>query len=340
MDQLFFEIVNDSKSTGTKGKSPLKKLISLYRSAGPNPTDLITWNLRRFSLAYSALCLTVPQLFEGTETEDTDENSIRLMFEELIEIILTRNPNIFSTFFEDWAQNLYGNGDNFETFDAVFGGICGAIIFKIKKGIKSEGDDKLRLITTEIPNLIISILGPMCNVSSIAEFLVERSGYFTNELNNPEEALTSSLIGSLLSGIAVDAPNNFQAMRSLLPTGYGPPLPQQILFTVFQNLRDSAELIATRIQENILLPLIKGNLGKRRIILKHVAAIAKVNVNRAKLQAEIGTINSDGFVMGWWGILLKLCDPFTLLVDSIRKSKLSLIDKNFVIFKSKKTWPI
>lgn len=331
LDQLFFEIVNDLKNNnGTKGKSPLKKLISLYRSAGPKPSDLITWNLRRFSLAYSALSLTIPQLFEGNENEN-----VNLLFDELLEIVLTRNPNVFATFFEDWAQNLLGNDDNFEIFDAIFGGICGAIVSKIQIETKSGGDDKLKLITTEIPNLIISVLGPMCQVPSIAEFLIKRSGYFKSEFSTPDEALNSSLIGVLLKGIAVDAPDNFDAMRSLLPNGYGPPLPQQILLTAFQNLRDSTELILSRIQENILLPLIKGNVEFRQMVLKHVAAVAKINSNRAKLQAEIGTINSDGFIMGWWGILLKLCDPFTLAGDSVRKSKLPLIGINFLIYNSK-----
>ena len=263
LDQLFFDIVNDVKNNyGTQGKSPLKKLLSLYRSAGPKPSDLITWNLRRFSLAYSALSLTVPQLFEGNESDD-----VNLVFDELLEIVLTRNPNVFATFFEDWAQNLFETDDNFETFDAVFGGICGAIVSKIQNETKSGGDDKLRLITTEIPNLIISVLGPMCRVPSIAEFLIKRSGYFKSEFCTPDEALNSSLIGVLLKGIAVDAPDNFDAMRSLLPNGYGPPLPQQILFTAFQNLRDSTELILTRIQENILLPLIKGNVEFRQVML-------------------------------------------------------------------------
>lgn len=319
LDQLFFEIVNDE---GSGPSSVLKKLLSLYRSAGPNPSDLITCNLRRFSLAYSALSLTVPELFEGGDVR-TDG------FGELIEILLTRNPNIHATFFEDLASNL---SDDQETFDSVFGGICEAIC---AKATAAKGEDKLMAMTTEIPNLILGVLGPMCHVSSIAEFLAERSGYFGAEFpGGPMEAVRKSLCGAIWSGMAVDAPGNFEAMQSLLPKGYGPPLPQPVLMAAFQSLRDSTEMVLNSLQDNFLLPLIKASSNSRQVVLKHFAALARLNVNRAKLQADPATINSDGFIMGVFSILLKLCDPFTLAGETVKQAKILLIDINF-IFKSK-----
>lgn len=327
LDQLFFEIVNESKGSGS---SVLKKLLSLYRSAGPQPSDLITWNLRRFSLAYSALSLTVPELFEGEgHTANNTNNTSDLSFDELIEILLVRNPNVYATFFEDLSENLSGDP---ETFDSVFNGICCAII---GRALSSKGEDKLIKMTSEIPNLILSVLGPMCRVPKITEYLVERSGFFTETISEPIEASTKSIFGAIWTGMSVDAPGNFEAMRSLLPKGYGPPLPQPILMTAFQSLRDTSEMVSGSLQENVLLPLIKGNPAHRQIVLKHLAALAKVNANRAKLQADPTTINSDGFVMGAFAILLRLCDPFTLAGDSVRKLKIPLIDMNF-IYKSKR----
>ena len=312
---MFFEVVNESKGSGS---SVLKKLLSLYRSAGPNPSDLITWNLRKFSLSYTALALTIPELFDGESGG----------FAELIEIILKRNPNIYATFYENLAEVLSSDE---ETFDAVFGGICGAVIENV---LSAKGEDKLLAMTTEIPNLIISILAPMCRVSSISSFLVERSEYFAEQISSPSEASRSSIVGALWTSMSVDAPDNFEAMRSLLPKGYGPPLPQQILSTACQSLRATIDLLLNNLQENFLLPLIKGHPPHRQIILNHLAAMAKVNKNRAKLQAEPGTINSDGFVMCAFMGLLKLCDPFTLAGEATKRVKIPLIDMNF-IFKSK-----
>lgn len=321
LDQLFFEIVNESSGPS----SVLKRLLSLYRSAGPNPSDLITWNLRRFSLAYSALSLTVPELFEGEAAAAGTDG-----FSELIEILLTRNPNVYATFFEDLAGNLC---DDLDTFDAVFGGICGAIC---AKATEAKGDDKLTAMTTEIPNLILGVLGPMCRVPSISEFLVERSGYFAEEFpGGPAEASHKSLCGAIWTGMAVDAAGNFGAMQSLLPKGYGPPLPQPILMAAFQSLRDSAEMVASSLQDNFLLPLIKASPRSRQVVLQHLAALAHLNANRAKLQADAATINSDGFVMGVFSILLKLCDPFTSAGETVKQAKIPLIDVNF-IFKSKR----
>lgn len=318
LDQLFFEIVNQSKNSSS---SPLKKLLSLYRSAGPKPSDLITWNLRRFSLAYSALALTVPELFE-----DYSGNS---GFGELIEILLTRNPNVYATFFEDLADNL---SSDLDTFDGVFGGICEGIIERI---LVAKGEEKLSEMSSDIPNLIISVIGPMCRVPKIAEFLVERSGYFASSIASPQEVYTKSIVGAILKGMSIDAPDNFDAMRSLLPQGYAPPLPHQILMAAFQSLRGTLELVTTSLQENVLLPLIKGSVSHRNAILKHLAAIAQINVNRAKLQADKETINSDGFVMGVFSILLKLCDPFTMAGEAVKKAKIPLIDIQF-IYKSKR----
>lgn len=299
----------------------LKKLLSLYRSAGPKPSDVITWNLRRFSLAYSALALTVPELFEGCRMSENG-------FGELIDILLTRNPNVFSTFFEDLADNLAGD---LESFDGVFGGICGAVIERISG---AKGEDKLTEMTSDIPNLIMAVIGPMCRVPMIAEFLVKRSGCFSEVITGPQEVYSKSIVGAVCKGISVDAPDNFEAMRSLLPQGYGPPLPQQVLLAAFQSLRDSLELVTTSLQENVVLPLIKGNAEHRNVILKHLATIARVNVNRAKLQADKETINSDGLVMGAFSLLLKLCDPFTMAGEAVKMSKIPLIDIIF-IYKSK-----
>lgn len=312
LDQLFFEIVNGSKGTGS---SALKKLLSLYRSAGPKPSDLITWNLRRFSLAYAALSLTVPELFDGEGSAG---------FGELIDILLVRNPNVYATFFEDLVENL---SSDLETFDAVFGGIFAAIIERVLSG---NGEERLLAMTTDIPNLIVAILGPICRVPAVSEFLVMRSGYFAAELSSPQEASKKSLIGAIWTGMAVDAPDNFSAMRALLPNGYCPPLPQQLLMAAYQSLRDNLELVTTSLQDNFLLPLIKSSANNRNVVLKHLAAVAKANANRAKLQAEAGTINSDGFVMGAYSMLLKLCDPFTLAGEIVRKSKLPLLDTNFI----------
>ena len=282
---------------------------------------MITWNLRRFSLAYSALSLTVPELFEGNGNHDG--------FAELIEILLSRNPNVYATFFEDLASNL---SHDMDTFDAVFEGICGAVC---SKAIGAKGQDKLMAMTTEIPNLILGVLGPMSRVPSISQFIVERSGFFSSEiLGGPTEASRQSLCGAIWTGMAVDAPGNFEAMQSLLPKGYGPPLPQPILMTAFQSLRDTTEMTSASLQENFLVPLIKASPNYRQTVLKHFAALAKVNANRAKLQADPTTINSDGFIMGIFSILLKLCDPFTLAGESVKQSKIPLIDINF-IFKSK-----
>lgn len=325
MDQLLFEIVNGSKRTGNSSSSVLKKLLSLYRAAGPQPSDLITWNLRRFSLAYSALNLTVPELFDEAEEPSGFNNG----FSELIEILLTRNPNVYATFFADLSDNL---SQDVETFDAIFNGICLALIERV---LSAKGEDKLMAMTGEIPNLIISVLGPMCRVAKINEFLVERSGFFSGHISDPVEASTKSIVGAIWTGMSVDAPGNFEAMRSLLPKGYGPPLPQPILMTAFNSLRDTLELVSNSLQDNFLLPLIKGNPAHRQIILKHLAAVAKVNANRSKLQADPNTINSDGFIMGAFTILLKLCDPFTLSGEAVRKSKIPLIDMNF-IYKSKR----
>jgi hypothetical protein len=315
LDQLFFEILNQSKSSSTS--SVLKKLLSLYRSAGPNPSDLITWNLRRFSLAYAALALTVPELFEVGEGQGEG-------FGELIEILLTRNPNVYSTFFEDLAENL---SSDLDTFDGVFGGICGAMIERI---LMTKGEDKICEMTSDIPNLIISVLGPMCRVPKIAEFLVDRSGYFDQNIANPQEVYTKSIVGAILKGMSIDAPDNFDSMRSLLPQGYAPPLPLQVLMTAFQSLRDTLEMVTTNLQENVLLPLIKGHVNHRNVILKHLAAMARVNVNRSKLQAEKETINSDGFIMGVFKILLLFCDPFTMAGEAVKKSKIPLIDIQFI----------
>lgn len=311
---MFFELVNQSETS-----TILKKLLSLYRSAGPKPNDLITWNLRRFSLSYTALALTVPVLFEGT-----GDNG----FEELIEILLTRNPNVYATFFEDLSENL---SNDLDTFDGVFGGICEAMIGRI---LRAKGEDKITEMTSDIPNLIISVLGPMCRVPRIAEFLVERSGYFAQDIASPQEAYNKSIVGAIWKGMSIDAPDNFDAMRSLLPQGYTPPLPHQLLLAAFQSLRDTLELVTSNLQENVLLPLIKGGANHRNAILKHLAAIARVNANRAKLQAEKETINSDGFIMGVFTILLKLCDPFTMAGEAVKKSKIPLIDIQF-IYKSK-----
>ena len=268
-------------------------------------------------MAYAALSLTVPELFEGQASENG--------FWELVEILLKRNPNVYSTFFEDLTENL---AEDLESFDGVFRGICEAIVERIL-GANGE-EDKLTEMTSEIPNLIISVLGPMCRVPKIAEFLVERSGFFASEISNPQEAFSKSIVGAIWKGISVDAPDNFEAMKSLLPQGYGPPLPHQILLAAFQSLRGTLELVTASLQENVLLPLIKGNANHRNAILKHLAAMARVNVNRAKLQAEKETINSDGFIMAIFSILLKLCDPFTMAGEAVKKSKIPLIDTNFI----------
>ena len=300
----------------------MKKLLSLYRSAGPNPSDLLTWNLRRFSLSYSALSLTVPELFEGGEEEFDG-------FRELIEILLTRNPNVYVTFFEDLSTNLR---EDLDTFDAVFGGICGAIC---EKATGAKGDDKLMAMTSEIPNLILLVLGPMCRVPLISEFLIHRSDCFSSSISGgPTEASRKSLCGALWTGMAVDAPDNFEAMKSLLPKDYGPPLPQPVLLAAFQSLRDSSEMVSRSLQENVLLPLIKASPDSRQVVLKHLAALAKLNANRAKLQADPLTINSDGFIMGVFSILLKLCDPFTSAGETVKRAKIPLIDVDS-IFKGK-----
>lgn len=315
LDQLFFQIVNESQR-GTNSSTVLKKLLSLYRSAGPNPSDTITWNLRRFSLAYCALSLTVPELFSNEQVDG---------FGELIEIILKRNPNVYSSFFQDLSDNLI---EDLETFDLVFGGLSEGIC---KLAIESKGDDKLNTMTTTIPNVILGILGPMCRVPSICEFLIERSGYFSGEISGgPLEASRKSLCGAIWSGMAVDAPGNFDAMKSLLPKGYAPPLPQPILMTAYQSLRDATEMALTSLQDNFILPLIKLSPKYREVILKHFAALALLNLNRAKLQADPATINSDGFIMGIFSNLLKLCDPFTQAGESVKKAKIPLIDVNFI----------
>ena len=316
LDQLFFDVINGSAGNS----SVLKKLLSLYRSAGPNPSDVVTWNLRRFSLSYSALSLTVPELFDKSSDVSVSGSAGYL---ELIEILLKRNPNVYATFFEDFAENLKGDC---ETFDAVFGGICGAVIEKVLNG----EEDKLTVMTSEIPNLIFSVLAPMCRVPVITEFLMERSGYFSNHLADPNEASRKSILGAIWSGIAVDAPGNFEAMQSLLPKDYGPPLSQPILMTAFQSLRNNLEIVSSNLQDNFVLPLIKSHPSYRQIILKHLAALSNVNANRAKLQAESASINTDGFVMGAFALLLKLCDPFTLAGENVRKSKIPLIDMNFI----------
>lgn len=319
LDQLFFDIV---KRTGSK-TSTLKALLSLYRAAGPNPNDLITWNLRRFSLSYAALSLTVPELFD----ELGNENS----YSELIEVFLTRNPNLYASFFQDCHDIL-----DSEAFEMLLSGMCGAVIRHMND---SKGTDKLSLMTSDVPNIIISILGPMVQVREIVQFLVDkRTGFFQAEpaFTGPKEAEEKSLVGAIWSAIAVDAPDNFDALKALLPPDYAPPIPQNILLSAFQSLRDSSDLAFTSLHENFLLPIIKSDAANRQVVLKHLAALAALNVNRAKLQADRATINSDGFVMGVFAVLLKFCDPFTLVDVSVKEAKLGLIDYNFLL-KSKHT---
>ena len=87
LDQLFFDVINGSAGNS----SVLKKLLSLYRSAGPNPSDVVTWNLRRFSLSYSALSLTVPELFDKSSDVSVSGSAGYL---ELIEILLKYKNNL------------------------------------------------------------------------------------------------------------------------------------------------------------------------------------------------------------------------------------------------------
>lgn len=323
LDQLFFEIVNGNLKSASTSRSVLKILLSLYRSAGPSPSNVITWNLKRFSLSYAALSLKVPELFEDEESSDGGSNSSR--FGELIEILISRKPNVYVTFYEDLAENL---SSDMELFDSIFGGIFDSIIERILRG---KHEEQLVSMTTDLPNIILSILGPISRVPKVSEFLVQRSGYFSGEIESCTEVTRSSLIGAILTGMSVDAPDNFDAMRALLPKDYGPPLPQHLLMAAYQSLRENLELLISSLQENFLVPLIKSSPEHRNVILKHFAALAKVNGNRAKLQAEAGTINSDGFVMGMFWILLKLCDPFTLAGESVKASKVPLIDVNFIL---------
>ncbi len=67
----------------------------------------------------------------------------------------------------------------------------------------------------------------------------------------------------------------------------------------------------------------------KNVLIKQIFTLSSVNKNRAKLQADVSTINSDGFIMAAWYTLLRFCDPFTLAGNEVVKAKISLIDVNF-----------
>lgn len=316
LDGVFYAIVNGAVEERRKrGVSVVQQLLSLYWAAGPSPTTLLHRNLRRFALSYLTLSFTVEGLFE-------DETERGVVF---VELLAHQRQPLFPSFFADWCDCVVGQNGDVESFEAALSVVFDAGLDRIV----AEG-----LLSPLVPGVMTGLFAPALAVGPIAEFVTRRYARFLRLDGRSDagsvDAVRGSFLGAFFS-LAVDAPANLAPLRALLPPDYQPPVPLPALLSAFRTIREATRFVTATLHESLLLPLLRQSdaRGARQMLLQSFALIARANRNRAKLQAAPNTINSDGFVMSAWAVLLRFCDPFTLADDATVRAKTALVDINF-----------
>ncbi|KAJ1974146.1 Ubiquitin conjugation factor E4 [Dimargaris xerosporica] len=76
--------------------------------------------------------------------------------------------------------------------------------------------------------------------------------------------------------------------------------------------------------------LVRASPVTRQRLLQYVALVLTKNEGRAKMQVDEQTVSSDGFILNWLVVLLKLCEPF---MDT-RYSKIDRIDSHYYLHTS------
>lgn len=219
----------------SKSLSVLEQLLSLYRSAGQNfASNLVTWNLHRFALSYAALCLTVPGLFEGGIEADPAR---------FVEICVCRDVVLFPSFWSDLAGVVDGD---------VFGEIVRAVLIAALQDCRREG-----LLSPRVLATMSAIIAPLAGTPQSAAIIFTDIKQETPQLTI--ESVKETLLGTFFALAAVDSPANFEAIKSVLPVGYEPPISLHVLLSAYDTVRGALQVLIENLHQNILLPLIRNN---------------------------------------------------------------------------------
>ncbi len=241
LDQLFFDIVaGASEERQIKGFSVLQQLLSLYQqAASKSNSSALQWNLSRFALSYCGLVLTVPGLFEGGPDPDA---------QNLVNLLSGQEIAVPQSFWSDLVASLDAE---------VLEEVLYATIVAAAKECRSGG-----LLGGRTVVIMNSIFAPICQVPQLSAIILRSMN--TNSASSPMEA-EETFLGMFFAIAAVDAPANFEPIRTLLPPGYEPPIALQSLLYAYDTVRAAIQLFLQTLHENILLPLIRSNqhFGKR-----------------------------------------------------------------------------
>ena len=232
---MFFDVISAASSERqAKGFSALQQLLSLYqRAASKSNSSVLHWNLSRFVLSYCGLVLTVPGLFEGGIDSDA---------QHFIDLLVRQEIPIPQSFWSDLAGAL-----DAEVLEEVLNAVIGAAAVDCKTG---------GLLDARTVVVMNAVFAPICQVPLLAAIILRAMS--TASTSNPAEA-EQTFLGKFFAVAAVDAPGNFEPIRSLLPPGYEPPIALQTLLYAYDTVRAALQLYLQTLHENILLPLIRNN---------------------------------------------------------------------------------
>ena len=236
LDQLFFETVQSaSGERESKSLNVLEQLLSLYRTAGQNfSSNVVTWNLHRFALSYFALAMTVPGLFEGGVEADAAR---------FVDVCVRREIVLFQSFWSDLAEVVDGE---------VYGEVVRAVVMAALQDCRREG-----LLSPRVMATMSAIIAPLSNTPQSAAIILTGIKEETPQLTL--DSIKETFLGTFFAISAVDSPTNFDAMKSVLPVGYEPPIALHVLLSAYDTVRGALQSLIENLHQNILLPLIRNN---------------------------------------------------------------------------------
>lgn len=235
LDQLFFDVVAEAASERrAKSISVLQQLLSLYVAAAKQSnSSVVHWNLSRFALSYCGLVLTVPGLFEGGIEADGAH---------FVDLLVKGEFPVGQAFWLDLVSAL-----DAEVLEEV-----------VQLLLVAAGDECLScgLLDARTIGVMNAVFAPLCHIPQIAAIILRSMA--SSAPSNPDEA-RRTFLGRFFAVAAVDAPTNFEPIRTLLSPGYEPPIPLQTLLYAYDTVRAALQLFLQTLHENIMLPLIRNN---------------------------------------------------------------------------------
>lgn len=251
---------------------------SLHRDARQEEKEQVLKELKRLSVSYAGLSVTVPDMLgtmhrppdivgrllrEDQETDGIPDNFLRELVQRCTE------EETVKEFFEPVLQELSARVAKLTVTDNFY-----HHFFALRKLLQQPAialamcscDSFLPSCST--PEFEFrSVLGPFLRISPIHAKVAEQS------------------FGALVDGNQIQLANAVQALRTTIP--------------VLQN-----QLF------DICNALVRQSSQTREALLRYFAAVLKLNKKRHALQVDASTVSSDGFMINITAMLNRLSDPF------------------------------